>query len=187
MTPPSTHTRASKLRNTVVRFPQPVCSLVTRHQRLAAAATSISGRQSVVEWPINHDPNVLNRSQLDGTESFLVFPHAIFWAVWKTGYVSVFFLPLFRLIFLPTETLWGEGCGPLSYSLDSMPPSWTGIHMYGYIHQSMFVPTWFNYRTSDNRAKYRSKIGSQTKKWHLREVRAFLHWKVIEKWPFFTI
>ena len=33
------------------------------------------------------------------------------------------------------------GCGPLSYSLDSMPPSWTGIHMYGYIHQSMFVPT----------------------------------------------
>ena len=105
ITPPSTHTRASKLRNTVVWFPQPVCSLVTRHQRLAAAATSISGRQSVVEWPINHNPNVLNRSQLDGTESFLVFPSAIFHAVWKTGYVSVFFLPLFRLIFLPTETL----------------------------------------------------------------------------------
>ena len=26
------------------------------------------------------------------------------------------------------------GCGPVSYSLDSMPPSWTGTHMYGYIH-----------------------------------------------------
>ena len=117
MTPPSTHTRASKLRNTVVRFPQPVCSLVTRHQRLAAAATSTSGRQSVVEWPINHNPNVLNRSQLDGTESFLVFPSAIFRAVWKAGYVSVFFLPLFRLfsclrkhfeerVVAPFHTLW---------------------------------------------------------------------------------
>ena len=34
------------------------------------------------------------------------------------------------------------GCGPLSYSLDSMPSSWTGIHIYGYIHQNMLVPTW---------------------------------------------
>ena len=42
-TPPSAHTRSLKLRNMVAGFPQPVCSLVTRHQHLAATVT-LSGR-----------------------------------------------------------------------------------------------------------------------------------------------
>ena len=48
------------------------------------------------------------------------------------------------VLLLVRESVWthssrmglcGEmGCGPVSYSLDSMPPSWTGTHMYGYMH-----------------------------------------------------